>query len=133
MIDGPLAAILAIVERLEEGQERSYSINTIERVNAMGGTVLFVIGADAFAEIRTWHRWREVAAEVRFLVVSRPGHDYDTPPEVRAERLDTVELPVSSSEIRRQLAAGLRPAEVPETVLNYIEEKGLYVGNETAR
>jgi nicotinate-nucleotide adenylyltransferase len=115
--------------RLEEGTERSYSIDTIEKLQprlAPSDELFFIIGADAFAEIRTWRRWRDVAAAVRFLVVSRPGHGYETPPEVRAERLDTVELPVSSSEIRRQLAAGMRPGEVPEPVLNYIEEKGLY-------
>jgi nicotinic acid mononucleotide adenylyltransferase len=42
------------------------------------------------------------------------------------ERLDTIKLPVSSSEIRRALAAGERPAEVPEPVLEYIFRHGLY-------
>jgi nicotinic acid mononucleotide adenylyltransferase len=42
------------------------------------------------------------------------------------DRLDTLELPVSSSEIRRVLAAGGRPAEVPAPVLDYIARKGLY-------
>ena len=118
------------VSRLEEATEYSYSIDTIEKLQARldpGDELFFIIGADAFAEIRTWHRWRDVAAAVRFLVISRPGHRYLTPPEVRAERLDTVELPVSSSEIRRQLGEGLRPREVPDAVLNYIEEKDLYV------
>jgi len=83
-------------------------------------------GADAFAEIRTWLRWEDVARRVTFIVVSRPGHLYETPPGVRLERLDTIELPVSSSEIRRALAAGERPAEVPERVLEYIFRQGLY-------
>ncbi|HUK17462.1 MAG TPA: nicotinate-nucleotide adenylyltransferase [Bryobacteraceae bacterium] len=121
------------VSRLEEGTERSYSIDTIEKLRpslAVTDELFFIIGADAFAEIRTWHRWRGVAAAVRFLVVSRPGHVYETPPGVRADRLDTLELPVSSSEIRRQLAAGRRPAEVPGAVLDYIVQKGLYAGKE---
>jgi len=119
-----------VVSRLEEATERSYSIDTIERLRsglADSDELFFIIGADAFAEIRTWRRWREVAAAVHFLVVSRPGHIYDTPPEARADRLDTLDLPVSSSEIRRQLAAGRRPAEVPTAVADYIERKGLYV------
>ena len=91
-----------------------------------GDELFFLIGADAFAEIDTWRRWRDVAAAVRFLVVSRPGHCYQQPPEVRAERLDTLELPVSSSEIRRVLAYGGRPAEVPAPVLDYILRNGLY-------
>jgi len=121
------------VSRLEEGTERSYSIDTIEKLRpslAVSDELFFIIGADAFAEIRTWHRWREVAAAVRFVVVSRPGHVYETPPGVRADRLDTLELPVSSSEIRRQLAAGNRPAEVPGAVMDYIVHKGLYAEQE---
>jgi nicotinic acid mononucleotide adenylyltransferase len=40
--------------------------------------------------------------------------------------LDTVALPVSSSEIRHRLAAGEMPPELPPAVANYIKEKGLY-------
>jgi nicotinic acid mononucleotide adenylyltransferase len=63
---------------------------------------------------------------VCFLVVSRPGARYDVPREVRLERLDRLEMAVSSSAIRRELAAGRRPAEVPMAVLDYILEHGLY-------
>jgi nicotinate-nucleotide adenylyltransferase len=117
------------VSRLEEDTERSYSIDTIEKLRARlspGDELFFLIGADAFAEIETWRRWRDVAAAVHFLVVSRPGHRYHRPPEVSADPLDKLELPVSSSEIRRVLAAGGRPAQVPAGVLDYIAQKGLY-------
>jgi len=117
------------VSRLEEGAARSYSIDTIEKVQARlaaGDELFFIIGADAFAEIRSWHRWKDVARAVTFLVLSRPGHAYQTPRPVRAERLDRVELHVSSSDIRRILAAGGRPAEVPPAVMDYIERHGLY-------
>src|SRR5262249_42115891 len=88
------------VSRLEEGAGWSYSIDTIERVRARlapGDELSFLIGADAFADLRTWHRWREVARAVRFLVVSRPGVRYEVPPEVHLQRLDGVELSISSS------------------------------------
>jgi nicotinate-nucleotide adenylyltransferase len=117
------------VSRLEEGTARSYSIDTIEKVRARMAPedeLFFLIGADAFAEVPTWRRWRDVARSVRFLVVSRPGHSFEAPPGVALERLDTVELPVSSSEIRRALAAGERPAGVPQPVLDYIFEHRLY-------
>jgi nicotinate-nucleotide adenylyltransferase len=116
------------VSRLEEGTERSYSIDTIEKVARMGppDELCFLIGADAFGEVRTWRRWRDVARAVRFLVVSRPGWTYEVPEEVTLERLDTVVLPISSSEIRKALAAGRRPAEVPRRVLDYILMHGLY-------
>ena len=123
------------VSRLEEGTEWSYSIDTIEKVRARlapGDELFFVIGADAFAEIRTWHRWQDVARAVFFLVVSRPGVDYDVPREVRMERLDRLELAISSSEIRRQLAAGGRPPGVPAAVMDYILAHGLYGTRPTA-
>jgi len=112
--------------RLEEGSGKSYSIYTIERVKAMGGDVFFVIGADAFAEIQTWFRWQDVIREVEFIVVTRPGHNYKSPPSARVHRLETVALPVSSSEIRAALARGETPAELPKAVAEYIRANGLY-------
>jgi nicotinate-nucleotide adenylyltransferase len=115
--------------RLEEGAPRSYSIDTIEKIGvSLSGSdeLFFLIGADAFAEVRTWRRWREVVRAVKFLVVSRPGHLYETPPGARLERLDTLRLRTSSSAIRAALAAGLEPAGVTQPVLDYIYEHGLY-------
>jgi nicotinate-nucleotide adenylyltransferase len=117
------------VSRIEEGTARSYSVDTIEKLQATlapGDELYFLIGADAFAEIQTWHRWRDVVRSVTFIVVSRPGHVYAVPEGARVERLESLDLPVSSSEIRRALAAGERPAEVPDRVLEYIFERGLY-------
>ena len=117
------------VSRLEEGTARSYSIDTIEKVRARMAPedeLFFIIGADAFAEIRTWLRWRAVARAVEFLVIGRPGHVYDSPPGVRLARLDKVEMRISSSEIRAELSAGRRPGGVPEPVLEYIVRHGLY-------
>jgi nicotinate-nucleotide adenylyltransferase len=87
---------------------------------------LFIIGADAFAEITSWHRWRDLIRLTEFIVVTRPGHPYSSPPGALVHRLDTVALPVSSSEIRRKLALGQIPAELPESVGRYISDHGLY-------
>ncbi len=117
--------------RLEQGTTSSYSIDTIEKVRARlapGDTLFFVIGADAFAEIESWHRWQDVIRAVEFIVVSRPGHRYDIPAAATVHRLETVDLLVSSSEIRRQLAAGDDSVEVPAAVLDYIRARGLYRG-----
>ena len=117
------------VSRIEEGPAPSYSIRTIESLRASLGRddqLYFVIGADAFAEIDTWHRAEDVVRNVDFIVVTRPGHDYVTPDGARVHRLDTVALPVSSSEIRVKLAARGEPAELPPAVLGYIREKRLY-------
>jgi nicotinate-nucleotide adenylyltransferase len=118
------------VSRLEEGTSRSYSIDTIEKVRAElapGDELFFIIGADAFAEIQTWRRWRDVAAAVNFIVVSRPNAQYAPPAEVTFDRLDTLNLDVSSSGIRRALAAGERPKTLPPAVLAYIETRRLYI------
>ena len=116
------------VSRLEENTT-SYSIDTITKLRARlapKNEMFFLIGADAFAEIETWRRWRDVVRIVTFIVASRPGHTYRVPDHAAVERLETVDLPYSSSSIRRALAAGERPAEVPEPVLDYIYQHGLY-------
>jgi nicotinate-nucleotide adenylyltransferase len=115
-----------VASPLEDNASKSYSIHTIERVKALGGDVLFVIGADAFKEIQTWYRWQDVVREVQFIVVTRPGHQYESPTGARVHRLETVALPVSSSEIRAALARGETPAELPRPVLDYIRQNGLY-------
>jgi nicotinate-nucleotide adenylyltransferase len=86
----------------------------------------FVIGADAFAEIGLWHRSAEVVASVEFIVVSRPGYQYPVPEGARVHRLETLALPVSSSEIRRRAGLGESPSELPPAVLQYVQERRLY-------
>ncbi len=112
-----------IPSRLEEGTTKSYSILTIERAQAG----FFIIGADAFAEIGTWYRSADVIRSVEFIVVTRPGHHYETPPGARVHRLDTLALDVSSSEIRTALARGELPGELPAGVVEYIQQRGLYI------
>ncbi len=117
-----------VASRLEAGNEKSYSITTIERVKASGDHLFFIIGSDAFEEITTWHRWEDVLRAVEFIVVSRPGHPIKVPPGAVVHRLDSFEQQVSSSEIRRALARGESPAVVPSAVLDYIHSHGLYSG-----
>ncbi len=113
--------------RIEQGDKKSYSIDTIERVKAEGGDVLFIIGADAFAEITKWHRAQDVIRSVEFIVVTRPGASYENPSGARIHRLETVALPDSSSEIRRELARGKHPSELPSGVADYIRKHSLYL------
>ena len=116
---------------LEAGEEMSYSIRTVQKVLAQlreHDELMFVIGADAFAEIETWFRWQDLIQLVTFIVVSRPGHEYRVPTGANVRPLDGVSLPVSSSEIRTALSAGEKPASVPPRVLDYINARGLYLG-----
>jgi nicotinate-nucleotide adenylyltransferase len=115
--------------RLEERPEKSYSVLTVERFRAsLHGpiSVYFIIGADAFAAVRTWFRWEDLAGMVTFAVVGRPGAVYDIPSGVRVERVDGVNLPISSSEIRAKLAEGDDDVDLPRGVLDYIRAHRLY-------
>ncbi len=114
---------------LEEGGMPSYSFDTIRKARSLiseSDELFFLIGADAFAEVETWYRWREVLSLVEFIVVSRPGCAYSIPSGARVHRLESLNFAVSSSEIRRKLAAGEAPPEVPLGVLRYIREHSLY-------
>ncbi len=115
--------------RLEEKRVPSYTIDTVRALKRgldPQDKLYFIIGADAFNEITTWHRWEELLREVEFIVATRPGHQYEEPPGARVHRLNTLALPISSSEVRARLAAGESPPELPPAVFDYIREKGLY-------
>ena len=119
------------VSRIEAGESKSYSIATIEKVRATlaaDDRLYFLIGADAFAEIGTWHRFRDVLRAVEFIVVNRPGCRYAIPAGARVHSLNDLEVPASSSETRRKLAAGDFEVDVPRAVVEYIREKDLYTG-----
>lgn len=135
-----------IASRLEEGAAKSYSIDTIERVKAGSAeaaassgapsaraphtdgnaALFFIIGSDAFAEIQSWRRWQDVIRAVEFIVVARPGHEIASPPGARVHRLESAELPVSSSDIREALARGESPRELPPAIAGYIRRHRLY-------
>jgi nicotinate-nucleotide adenylyltransferase len=115
--------------RLEEGEGRSYTVDTLRRFRAQTSAddrIFFLIGADAFDELETWKNWRQVVTLTEFIVVARPGRAYRAIPGARVHALETLSLPVSSSTIRERLAAGERTAELPPAVRSFIEERGLY-------
>lgn len=119
--------------RLEEGAECSYSIDTIQKLRASlrpEDELFFIIGADAFAELRTWHRWRDVARSVRFIVVSRPGYSYDLPAGTKVARLDELEFMTSSSELRERLKAADNDLDAPPCVIEYIRHHRLYAASQ---
>lgn len=115
--------------RLEQGDQFSYSIDTVERLALSlgpGDKLFFLIGSDAFDEIQTWHRWRELICRLDFIVVSRPGHDFAIPPGARVHRLDGLALPISSTDIRDRLERGEPTPELPDAVRSYIDANHLY-------
>lgn len=130
----------------------SYTADTLTRYQSLSGLrasqIFFITGADAFAEIETWHRYPEVLELARFVVVSRPGYPVQAlaarlpglaprmlPAEAVAPAaahltihlLDARTSDVSSTEVRRRLLAG-EPLEglVPPAVGIHIRQHGLY-------
>ena len=129
----------------------SYTADTLTRLGASGleaWQIFFITGADAFAEIETWHRYPDVLELSHFIVVSRPGHPA-TEMTVRLPALagrmapaeagraaggnlsifllDAPTPDVSSTEIRRRIGAGepLRGL-VPDAVERHIVHHDLY-------
>jgi nicotinate-nucleotide adenylyltransferase len=117
------------VSRLEEGAERSYTIDTLERFRPQlkpDDELFFLIGADAFDELKTWKRWQDVLKLTCFIVVSRPGRTYQIPDGASVLRLDDLQLPVASTTIRDRLQSGQPTPELPVSVRQFIDAHGLY-------
>jgi nicotinate-nucleotide adenylyltransferase len=56
----------------------SYTVATLERQRRLHGAqrpLLLLLGADAFARLESWHRWRELFGLAHIGVATRPGHD----------------------------------------------------------
>lgn len=113
---------------IENRDGKSFTIQTLELLRSVyqEAEFYFLIGADAFAEVLTWYRFEEVFRATQFIVVSRPGAEYQIPPGAVVHRMDELRLMTSSTEIRQQLAHGIVPAALPASVAAYVREKGLY-------
>ncbi len=143
----PDAAELRRAERLGRP---SYTVETLEalRLDEPDAVVNWVIGSDAYREIHTWHRWREVFELCNLVVLRRPGAALDLDPTLAAltrERrlagppqapagavvvLDAAMLDVSATQVRKALAEAENASAVadllPPGVYTYIKEYHLY-------
>jgi nicotinate-nucleotide adenylyltransferase len=54
---------------------KSYSIDTIRQIkkNCPSDDLAFIMGIDAFLEIHTWHKYKQIFSECDFIITSRPG------------------------------------------------------------
>ena len=60
-----------------EAATPSYTVQTLERLRALHGPqrpLLLLLGADAFARLDFWHRWRDIFDLAHIAVATRPGH-----------------------------------------------------------
>jgi nicotinate-nucleotide adenylyltransferase len=86
---------------------------------------VFLVGADQLAAFPSWKEPKAVLELARLAVATRPG--YLVAPRDRVEVFDIPPVAVSSSEVRRRVAAG-EPIDalVPPAVAKLIEELGVY-------
>jgi nicotinate-nucleotide adenylyltransferase len=107
----------------------SVTADTLEELAAPGREFFLLLGADAVANMPTWRRLEETRHLATIVVIERAGDAHAEPPGGgwRYERLSIPRLDVSSSDIRRRLAAG-RPVDglVPVPVIREIRARGLY-------
>lgn len=134
-----LRAALAGQDRLQldtrelDRADPSYTVDTLREMRAELGPaqpLALLLGADAFAGLPTWHRWRELFDLAHIAVLTRPGHDATLSPELRDEialrgaasaaelraspfgkvlDLPVTPLEISASAVRALLAAGHEP------------------------
>lgn len=116
----------------------SYSVDTIAALRQQlpaDTELFFILGADALALLPRWHRITELIALTRFAAITRPGIALDVAaveqrlPHLRG-RLTVIEGPaleISSDMLRQRMQRGLPVRyQLPDTVLAYIYEHGLY-------
>ncbi len=115
----------------------SYTARTLQvlRERHPGRRLRFIIGSDEFASLPSWYRPETVVELAEFAVMVRAGIDFDRSrieadiPRIRGryELVTVPNLPLSSSDLRSRVRAGL-PIRylVPEPVRHYIEEHRLY-------
>jgi nicotinate-nucleotide adenylyltransferase len=109
---------------------------TVDSLEAMGlEDPVFLLGADELAAFPTWVRPDRVLDLARLGAATRPGTDLADLERVvaslsrpeRVELFPITPLPVSSSDIRDRVAAGLSIVDlVPPAVAAAIERLGLY-------
>ena len=136
--------------------ERPYTIETLTHLNAElpKTQIFFVMGADSWQDITTWHEWEAVLKTTNHIVVTRPGVEISVShvPEDIRERIvdirgneentnstdnylsrsiyitDAVKMNISATDIRTKIREGdfNWRADVPAEVAKYIEKYQIY-------
>jgi len=108
----------------------TYTIDTIETFPS-DDELIVILGTDAAAGLRSWHRYEEVRERASFAVMQRPGVESGAVEAAVGEHhvLDTPHLPISGTSIRQRHRGGAAIRFlVPERVFAYIEANDLYGG-----
>ena len=121
-------------------QGATYTHDTVQifRQHFPAAELWLLIGMDSLLQLHTWHRWQNLVRQCRIAAAPRPGSSLaqapaplqswlaEALPQGRLHILQAEPLPISSSQIRQQLAAEHTSPDIPPTVLDYIRQHQLY-------
>jgi nicotinate-nucleotide adenylyltransferase len=110
----------------------TYTIDTLkdlQKASGPGTDLYFITGADALANILTWHDVDALFGLAHFIGCTRPGHRLTGQglPDGKVSLVEIPALAISSSVCRHRVAAG-EPVWylVPDGVVQYIAKRSLY-------
>ena len=128
-----LAAALDGVDGLEASRIEldrdgpTYTIDTVEQLTAPGRELVLVMGSDVAAALPSWHRVDDLRDLVTLAIVDRDDMRLPDPEGWRVERVAVPRIELSSTDLRRRVAAG-EPVEflVPTPAVRVMRAYGLY-------
>ncbi len=111
----------------------SYSVETVRYLKRKLGKrteFFFIIGADAFNEIRNWRQWQELLRLCQFVVINRPGYTIKLLPEIQEEKITILRItgiPIAATAIREEIKKNKNVGKlIPRAVYAYIRKNKLY-------
>ena len=123
---------------VRQGATYTYDTVQIFRQHFPAAELWLLIGMDSLLQLHTWHRWQDLVRQCRIAAAPRPGSSLaqapaplqswlaEALPQGRLHILQAEPLPISSSQIRQQLAAEHTSPDLPPAVLGYIRQHQLY-------
>jgi nicotinate-nucleotide adenylyltransferase len=105
----------------------TYTIDTVEELTAPDRELFLVLGSDVVAGLSSWHRVDELRDLVTLAIVDREHTPLAAPEGWRVVRVRVPQLELTSTDLRRLVAAG-EPIEflVPTPAARILRQHGLY-------
>ena len=124
-LDGVEGLEASRIEMEREGP--TYTIDTVNELTAPGRELFLVMGSDVAAGLDSWHRVDELRERVTLAIVDRGETPCESPAGWRVVRVSAPRLELSSTDLRRRVAAG-EPIEflVPTAAARILHARDLY-------
>ena len=109
----------------------SYTVDTVrllqKQTPGRNQEWFFLVGSNTARELSSWREIAKLRKSIRFVAVPCPSDPLVAYPLPGVIRLPVTTAPVSSSLIRQRVGQGLPVRQwLPDGVVRYIEERGLY-------